>query len=179
MGNHKLLVIDDSQVIRARVREMLPPEEFEVLEAGDGSEGLALIHQEHPNIIMLDFLLPRLSGWEVFQELQQPDFKKIPLVVMSGRKEEVIHKIQEPFLAFEFIEKPFEQKQLLEAIQSAILKVQRVPALDQTIHSRDNSGVDRAEVEALKVRITQMQTEIDTLKKAMSQLVALMRQKLQ
>ncbi len=178
VGNYKLLVIDDSQVIRARVREMLPPQEYEVLEASDGIQGLDLVHQERPDLIMLDFLLPRLSGWEVFQQLQQPDLKEIPLVVMSGRKEEVIHKIQEPFLAFEFIEKPFEQKQLLEAIQAAQLKAQRVPVPAETKQSRDTSGVDQAEVKALNAKVTQMQAEIDTLKKAMGQLVTLMRQQL-
>jgi len=47
---------------------------------------------------MLDFLLPKLSGWEVFQQIQaHTDLQKIPLVLMSGRKEEVIEKIPEPF----------------------------------------------------------------------------------
>lgn len=59
MASRKILVIDDSRVIRVRVREMLPPGNFEVLEAKDGLEGLNLIQQEHPNLIMLDFLLPK------------------------------------------------------------------------------------------------------------------------
>ena len=94
MTNRKILVIDDSRVIRVRVREMLPPGNFEVLEAKDRLEGINLIRQELPNLIMLDFLLPKMSGWEVFQQIQQnPELRKIPLVLMSGRKEEVIEKI--------------------------------------------------------------------------------------
>ena len=65
MASNKILVIDDSRVIRVRVKEMLPPGNFEVLEAKDGLEGINLILQEKPNLIMLDFLLPKLSGWEV------------------------------------------------------------------------------------------------------------------
>ena len=70
MASHKILVIDDSRVIRNMVRDMLPKGNFEVLEAKDGVEGMQCIHKEHPNLIMLDFLLPRMSGWEVFQQIQ-------------------------------------------------------------------------------------------------------------
>jgi CheY-like chemotaxis protein len=90
VASHKILVIDDSRVIRNMVRDMLPKGNFQVLEAKDGVEGLDCIRQERPNLIMLDFLLPRMSGWEVFQQIQsQPDLQTIPLVLMSGRREEV------------------------------------------------------------------------------------------
>ena len=106
MSAHKILVIEDSRVIRMRVNEMLPKGDFELLEAKDGLEGLNLIKQEHPNLIMLDFILPKMSGWDVFQHMQADEvLKRIPLVIMSGRKEEVTEKLTEPFEYFEFIEK--------------------------------------------------------------------------
>jgi two-component system response regulator len=53
---------------------------------------------------MLDFLLPKMSGWEVYQEIQKrPELKAIPLVLMSGRKEEVTEKLTEPFEFLSFI----------------------------------------------------------------------------
>lgn len=172
---HKILVIDDSKVIRMRVRDMLPAGDFEVLEAKDGVEGLNLIQQERPNLIMLDFLLPRLSGWEVFQELQkEQELQKIPLVMMSGRKEEVTDKISEPFKYFEFIEKPFEKMQLQEAIRGAIAKA-KLPRVELTATS---GGVDSAELAALKQQVAQMQAEIAALKKGMNQLVTFIKQKL-
>jgi len=173
----KLLVVDDSKVIRTHVRQMLAAE-FEVLEAIDGLEGLNLIRQEHPGLIMLDFLLPRLSGWDVFQALQQePDLKTIPLVLMSGRKQEVTDKIPEPFQGFEFIEKPFEQKQLFAAIQSATVKakLRQLHAKRSEVKATDEK---LAEIAALNARIDQMQVEMDSLKKAMGQLVGVIRQKL-
>ena len=64
-----------------------------------------------------------MSGWDVFQQIQaQPELKKIPLVIMSGRKEEVTEKISEPFQYFEFLNKPFDQKQLISAIKAAMAK---------------------------------------------------------
>ncbi|MGA0200646.1 MAG: response regulator, partial [Prochlorotrichaceae cyanobacterium] len=128
MSAHKILVIDDSRVIRMRVNEMLPKGDFELLEAKDGVEGLNLIKQEHPNLIMLDFILPKMSGWEVFQHVQADDvLQRIPLVVMSGRKEEVTEKLSEPFEFFEFIEKPFEKSDLMAAIKSAMQKARKRP----------------------------------------------------
>jgi CheY-like chemotaxis protein len=179
VAGHKILVIDDSKVIRMRVRDMLPEGDFEVLEAKDGLEGINLIRQELPNLIMLDFLLPRLSGWEVFQELQQEDeLRSIPLVIMSGRKEEVTDKLTEPFEHFEFIEKPFEKHQLQGAIRSAISK-SKLPRVKTADPSKATiSGASSDEVAILRERVTKMESEIVALKRAIGQLVAFVKQKL-
>ncbi len=183
MANHKILVIDDSRVIRNMVRDMLPQGNFEVLEAKDGIEGLNSIRQDKPNLIMLDFLLPRMSGWEVFQHIQeQPELQKIPLVLMSGRREEVTEKIAEPFEFFEFIEKPFEQKELIEAIRAAMAK-SRLPRPAATASAAANasaaSSVDSSQdVEALKQQMAKMQAEINALKQQMAKLLTFIKQKL-
>ncbi len=184
MASHKILVIDDSKVIRMRVREMLPPGNFEVLEAKDGIEGLNLVRQERPNLIMLDFLLPKKSGWEVFQEIQtHSELQTIPLVLMSGRKEEVTEKITEPFEYFSFVEKPFEKKQLVDAIKEAMSKaknrpVTAPPPVQSSSASADSSGASAAEIAALNEKIAKMQAEIDGLKKQVSQIMAFIKQKL-
>lgn len=175
----KILVIDDSKVIRMRVRDMLPQGDFEVLEAGDGVEGLNLIRNQRPNLIMLDFLMPRMSGWEVFQEMQNhPELRSIPLVVMSGRKEEVTEKLSEPFEFFEFIEKPFEQKELLEAIKSAMIKVRRLPAVSPVNLSAGAFDANAAaEIQALNNKVATMQAEINLLKKQLVQVVTFLKNK--
>ena len=184
MASHKILVIDDSKVIRMRVREMLPPGNFEVLEAKDGIEGLNLIRQERPNLIMLDFLLPKKSGWEVFQEIQtHSDLQTIPLVLMSGRKEEVTEKITEPFEYFSFVEKPFEKKQLVDAIKEAMTKAKNRPVTapppeQSSSATADSSSASAAEIAALNEKIAKMQAEIDGLKKQLSQIMAFIKQKL-
>ena len=60
-------------------------------------------------------------GGEVYQEIQkEPRFRSIPLVLMSGRKEEVTDKLTEPFEYFSFVEKPFDREQLVDAIRAAM-----------------------------------------------------------
>ncbi len=187
MASHKIVVIDDSAVIRNMVRDMLPKGNFEVLEAKDGVQGINLIRQEHPNLIMLDFLLPRMSGWEVFQQIQgQSELQSIPLVLMSGRKEEVTEKLQEPFEYFEFVQKPFDKEELIEAIKSAMVKAKRRPAPVPVAASGSataaaaatSGGASGAEIQALNEKIARMQAEIDGLKKQMAQILAFIKQKL-
>lgn len=177
MAGHKILVIDDSAVIRTMVRDMLPKGNFEVLEAKDGVEGINKIRQERPTIIMLDFLLPRMSGWEVFQQIQgQADLQTIPLVLMSGRKEEVAEKFREPFDYFEFVQKPFDQKGLIEAIKAAMTKAKRRPAAPPTVPPTEGAGA--AEIQALNIKIAKMQAEMDAMKKQMAQILAFIKQKM-
>lgn len=182
MATHKILVIDDSKVIRNMVRDMLPKGNFEVLEAKDGVEGLNAIHQQRPNLIMLDFLLPKLSGWEVFQRIQAQPELRAPLVLMSGRKEEVTEKIHEPFEYFEFIEKPFEQKDLVDAIKSAMAKFRKWPqpvgGPSGAAAAATEAGASSADLVALQQKVDKMQTEIDMLKKQMGQLLTFVKQKL-
>jgi CheY-like chemotaxis protein len=207
--SNKILVIDDTTVVRVKVREMLPPGNFEVLEAKDGLEGFNFIRQEKLSLIMLDFLLPKMSGWEVFQQVQaNPDLRKIPLVIMSGRKEEVTEKISEPFEYFEFLGKPFDQKQLINAIKSAMTKA-KLPrpepvavgvavkngtvanvtvtngaiatptvAKTATVPTAEPEVTSAAEIQALNDKIAKMQAEIDGLKKQLTQVVTFIKQKI-
>lgn len=184
MPTHKILVIDDSKVIRMRVKDMLPVGNFEVIEAKDGLEGYNLIRSENPNLIMLDFLLPKMSGWEVYQEIQkQQHLRNIPLVLMSGRKEEVTDKLPEPFEYFSFVEKPFDQKQLVDAIREAMMKAKKQPqyvdSSDQTATGVVNTDTVSmaAEIESLKAQVRKMDLEMEQLKKQVNQLINYIRQK--
>lgn len=184
MSTHKILVIDDSKVIRMRVRDMLPQGNFEVLEARDGVEGYNMIRSEKPNLILLDWLLPKMGGWEVYQEVQKEyAMKSIPLVLMSGRKGEVLEKLSEPFEYFAFVEKPFEQRELVSAIKEAMAKAKKHSkphATDAGVSpvAAGDTATMAAEIQALKQQMAKMNGEMETLKKQLSQLVAFIKQKL-
>ncbi|MGB7085219.1 MAG: response regulator [Phormidesmis sp.] len=181
MASHKILVIDDSRVIRAHVRDMLPKGNFEVIEAKDGIEGITAIREQKPNLIMLDFLLPRMSGFEIYKEIQsQPALQSIPLVMMSGRREELAEKIQEPFEFFEFIEKPFEQKDLIGAIKGAMAKA-RKPRPKSAIAApsvANPGGNAAAEMAALKQKVELLAKEVAALKDQNNKILAFIKKKL-
>jgi CheY-like chemotaxis protein len=159
VANSKILVIDDSRVIRKTVKDMLPEGDFEVIEAKDGLEGINLVKEHRPNLIMLDFILPKMSGWEVFQQIQShPELQKIPLVLMSGRREEVTNKISEPFEYFEFVEKPFDRISLAQAIKDAMAKAKKIRPQAPAAPVADNVNYDATpEIEALQERMLEME----------------------
>ena len=173
MATNKILVIDDSRVIRKTVRDMLPEGDFEVIEAKDGLEGINFVETERPALIMLDFILPKMSGWDVFQQIQaHPEYQKIPLVLMSGKKEEVTSKISEPFEFFEFIEKPFDRVVLAEAIRVAMTKARKarprlaeLPGVAATVGDRPGSD-EIAQFQAQLVEVHGRIAEIETVHRA-------------
>jgi CheY-like chemotaxis protein len=179
VASHKILVIDDSRVIRMGVRNMLPQGNCEVIEAKDGVEGMEAIRAQQPSLIILDFLLPRMSGWEVFQAIQSsPELQRIPLVLMSGRKEEVTEKMSEPFEYFEFIQKPFEQKELIEAIKAAIVKARKPRRNAPAAPPAAGGGVSSEAFAALQTEVKQLQTEVAQLKGQLSKALAFIKQKM-
>jgi len=199
MPSQKVVIIDDGKTIRMQVRDMLPKGTFEVLEAKDGIEGLDIIRQERPNLILLDFFMPRMNGWEVLEQIQvQKELQTIPLVVMSGRKDEVTEKVPQLFDSFEFLEKPFDQKTLIGAIKSAMVKAKKrqpsvvapakpaavvVPAKPTEVApaatSTGTSEIQqlRSEIKTLNEKNVKMQAEIDGLKKQISQILVFIKQK--
>ncbi|WP_448524907.1 response regulator [Parathermosynechococcus lividus] len=165
MTSKKVLVIDDSKVIRLRVRDMLPEGDYEILEAKDGREGLQLIEQSDPTLIMLDFLLPRVSGWEVYQELAKTGLLgAIPLVIMSGRKEEVTEKLQEPFEWFEFIEKPFEREQLEAAIQEAFRKARKAKPVKAAAAASETVASGSVDLSPIYAKLAALETAFEEFK---------------
>jgi CheY-like chemotaxis protein len=162
VASNKILVIDDSRVIRKTVRDMLPEGDFEVIEAKDGVEGIQFVEKEHPSLIMLDFILPKMSGWDVFQQIQaHPDYQKIPLVLMSGKKEEVTSKISEPFEFFEFIEKPFDRTVLADAIRTAMTKARKARPRIAELGSATPVASEVPQVAIDSEEVARLQAELD------------------
>jgi len=158
MVSRKIIVIDDSKVIRMKIKDMLAQNDFDILEAKDGQEGYEMILNENLDLIILDFILPKMSGYELYREIQKQErLRNIPLIIMSGRKEEVVEKLSEPFEDFTFIQKPFDEKRLAEAISGAIDK-NKTQALSPTLQE-------------LVIRVDQLQLEIDAVKQQLKKLI--------
>ena len=80
----KILVVDDAETIRKIAGELLTSAGYHVLKAQDGQQALKLIHRERPDLIVLDLVMPEMSGFDVFREIRQdPRVKHIPILIMS------------------------------------------------------------------------------------------------
>jgi two-component system, cell cycle response regulator len=89
-GLHRILIVDDDIAVRMRVRDLLEkPGSCEVLEASDGLGGLALASEHRPDVILLDIMMPGLSGLDVCERLRaEPITRDIPIIILSAGDEQ-------------------------------------------------------------------------------------------
>jgi CheY-like chemotaxis protein len=107
-----VLVVDDEVDIRTAMTEVLEEEGYEVYAAGDGQEGLDRLREKQPSVILLDLMMPGMSGWE-FRRAQQrePEVSDIPVIVLTAMG-------RAPFIeAQSFLEKPFDLDTLLDEVR--------------------------------------------------------------
>lgn len=123
----KILVVDDELDMRIFITTLLETNGFKPLSASDGKEGMEIAHDKRPSLIILDVMMPRESGINMYRELKNaPELKDIPVIMVSAlSKKTFFHsqkvldeykeeKVPEPAA---YIEKPPEPDELLEAVQ--------------------------------------------------------------
>ncbi|MCR4277791.1 MAG: response regulator [Candidatus Berkelbacteria bacterium] len=80
-----ILLVDDDMTLREMYAERLKAEGFQVNTAKDGEEALRMATENHPNIILLDIMMPKINGLDVLKKLkEQPDTKSIPVIVLTA-----------------------------------------------------------------------------------------------
>jgi len=101
----KILVIDDSKLLRMANAKMLAKAGYEVLTAADGEEGLKIVQSHTPDLLVLDMMLPKVSGVEVLQTLRKnPSTQRLPVIVLTSLSEMNRKKIMAEG-ATDFVEK--------------------------------------------------------------------------
>ncbi|MFH1320187.1 MAG: sigma-54 dependent transcriptional regulator [Bacteroidota bacterium] len=115
----KILVIDDEQSIRKSLREILEYEKFEVDEAADGMEGIALVENEKYDVILCDIKMPKMDGIEVLEKIFEIT-SDAPVVMISGHGtiDTAVEAIKKG--AYDFISKPLDLNRLLITIRNAM-----------------------------------------------------------
>jgi CheY-like chemotaxis protein len=118
-GPFSVLIIDDDLMIQHLLRGHLEAEEFRVLGATDGVEGLMLAREARPSVIILDIHLPRLDGWTVLAELKSdPALAAIPVICLSVEEQRARGF---SFGACEYLVKPVEPDRLVEIVKQALV----------------------------------------------------------
>ena len=80
----KILIADDAATIRQIAGGLLTSAGYDVLKAEDGEQALALAHKEHPNLIVLDLVMPKMTGYQVVREIREdPRVRHIPILILS------------------------------------------------------------------------------------------------
>ena len=117
----KVMVIDDSKTIRRTAETLLSEAGCEVITATDGFDALAKIVDQHPQIIFVDVLMPRLDGYQTCALIKQNStFKDTPVILLSSR-DGLFDKARGRVVGSDqFLTKPFSKEELLDAIKAHV-----------------------------------------------------------
>jgi CheY-like chemotaxis protein len=119
----RILIVEDQPPIVNMLKMRLEAHDYEVITAGDGQEGLERAQKENPSLIILDVMLPKLSGYKVCQLLKaDPKYSSIPIIISSGRTPQEIKKVSQEVGADAHVSKPFEAEVLLSKMKELLEK---------------------------------------------------------
>ncbi len=125
---HRVLVVDDDAEIIDTVQFALKQKGYEVLIARDGNQGLTLSERENPDLVILDMMMPKRSGFLVLEKMRRT--RETPLrVIMITANEGSRHKAYAEYLGVvDYIRKPFAMERLLEAVERGLAKADAAAA---------------------------------------------------
>ena len=121
MAKGKILVVDDEIYIVHILDFSLGMEAYEVVTALDGEQALEKARAEHPDLIVLDIMMPKLDGYETCKMLKAgAETRNIPVILLSAKGRNVDQKVGFEVGADDYITKPFSPRKLVERINSIL-----------------------------------------------------------
>jgi two-component system response regulator VicR len=118
----RILIIEDDVAILRGLKDNLEYESYEVLTATDGERGYGLIQERNPDLIILDLMLPKMSGYELCRKVRKEGIAT-PILMLTARGEEVDRVLGLDLGADDYVTKPFSVPELLARIRAIIRRV--------------------------------------------------------
>lgn len=135
MDNRTILLIDDDETLAELLAEHIQANGFRVIVSNDGSEGLKQAQIEQPELVVLDVMMPGLTGWEVCKKLRA--FSEVPIIMLTAKGEE-IDKLHGFYLGVDdYVTKPFSFAELTARIEAVLTRGRRIEDDDQKFISGD------------------------------------------
>jgi len=123
MAGEQVLVIDDSPTITKVVQLVLTKAGFRVDTAPDGEAGLIALRASRPAMVLLDFVMPKMNGYQFCRELNaDPKLRDIPVVLMSAKGDQVGERFVKVMGIVDYITKPFSPEAITAVVQHTIGK---------------------------------------------------------
>ncbi|MCB0351042.1 MAG: response regulator transcription factor [Bdellovibrionales bacterium] len=161
----RVYVVEDEQDIAELVRFNLALSGHEIQIFSSGEDGLAAIQKSKPELLVLDIMLPGLSGLEVCEQLKaQADFKDLPIIIMSakGEEQDIVKGLE--LGADDYITKPFSTAVLKARVEAVLRRSRSTPVIDQDSVHIDGLAIHHGHrevmVEGKKIDLTQSEFDI-------------------
>ncbi len=136
-----ILVVDDKATVRNMVREYLESDGYRVVIAADGREALYAARQERPDLIVLDIMMPKMSGYDFLRAYREE--RQTPIILLTARLDEADKVLGLELGADDYVTKPFGLKELAARIQAVLRRAER-PPLERDVLVVGDTRLDRA-----------------------------------
>jgi phosphate regulon transcriptional regulator PhoB len=145
----RILIIEDDRDIVELVRYNLVNEGFQVSSAGDGSTGLAQIKKTPPDLLLLDLMLPKLSGLEICKEIRRDaSLNRLPILMLTARGEEADRVVGLEMGADDYVTKPFSPRELVARVKALLRRAEPPAETARTIEA------GKLEIDPASYRVT-------------------------
>jgi DNA-binding response OmpR family regulator len=114
----RILVVDDERIVTEVVERYLRLDGYDVRVAADGTEALEIAKEWHPNLVVLDLMLPKIDGLEVCRQLRQDS--PVPIIMLTAKGEETDRIVGLELGADDYIVKPFSPRELVARVKSVL-----------------------------------------------------------
>lgn len=135
----KILVVDDEVVLTETIAYNLEQEGYQVITAADGSSALNAVHNEHPDLIVLDIMLPGVDGLEVCRQLRREDeTATVPIIMLTAKSDEIDKVVGLEVGADDYVTKPFGRRELLARIRALLRRADYPSATEERLSSSES-----------------------------------------
>lgn len=114
----RILIVDDEQLYRHLVKVNLESEGYEVISAANGEECLDLVSNKHPDMVILDVMMPKLDGFDTLDRIRQ--FSEVPVIMLTGKHEEQDRVQGLNAGADDYVTKPFSATELIARVRAVL-----------------------------------------------------------
>jgi two-component system KDP operon response regulator KdpE len=142
-----ILVVDDEPQILRVMRASLPARGYDVMTAGSGEEALDFVAKEMPDLIILDLVMPGMSGLEVCRQVRE--VASVPIIVLSAKESESDKVVALDYGADDYVTKPFGMEELLARVRAVLRRL----SISESDSSRLTAGDVTIEIEERRVSI--------------------------
>src|SRR5450755_905861 len=130
----RILIIEDDKDIVELVRYNLAHEGFQVTAMGDGGSGLAQVKKAPPDVLLLDLMLPKLSGLEICKEIRRDaSLNRLPILMLTARGEEADRVVGLEMGADDYVTKPFSPRELVARVKALLRRTEPAAEVERPI----------------------------------------------
>jgi len=117
-----ILVVDDQSSVRTLLKDYLTSQGYRVVTANDGQDALFVARHEHPNLVLLDIMMPKMDGYQFLSAFRREN--QVPVIVLSAKEEETDTVLGLELGADDYVIKPFRMRELLARVRAALRRVE-------------------------------------------------------